>query len=94
MYRHEGGFFAGPTFDLAGTRYADFSNTYRVGSYGLVGFRAGIEGDRWALFAEVRNLLDKDYVGAMSVRDRAGAADAILQPGAPRSVHVGMRLRL
>ena len=35
------GFYAGPTFDLIGTRYVDFANTYSVGSYGLLGARAG-----------------------------------------------------
>ncbi|MEO8366103.1 MAG: TonB-dependent receptor [Pseudoxanthomonas sp.] len=93
MYRNQGGFFAGPTFDLVGSRYADFSNSYRIGSYSLVGLRAGIQGDRWELFGEVRNLLDKDYVGAMSVRNRTGVGDAILQPGAPRSVYAGVRFQ-
>ena len=37
MYRHAGGFFAGPTFDLVGRRYADFENTWSVGTYGLLG---------------------------------------------------------
>lgn len=93
MYRNQGGFFAGPTFDLVGSRYADFSNSYRIGSYRLIGLRAGIQGDRWELFGEVRNLLDKDYVGAMSVRNRTGVDDAILQPGAPRSVYAGVRFQ-
>lgn len=93
MYRNQGGFFAGPTFDLVGSRYADFSNSYRIGSYSLVGLRAGIQGDRWELFGEVRNLLDKYYVGAMSVRNRTGVGDAILQPGAPRSVYAGVRFQ-
>ncbi|MEP6907506.1 MAG: TonB-dependent receptor [Pseudoxanthomonas sp.] len=91
MYRHQSGFFAGPTFDVIGARYADFSNTYRVGSYHLLGLRAGLQRDQWELFGEVRNLLDKDYVGAMSVRDRAFEQDAVLQPGSPRSVYVGIR---
>jgi len=91
MYRHDGGFFAGPTFDLVGSRYADFSNTYRVGSYSLLGLRAGIERQNWSLFAEVRNLLDKEYVGVLTVKDRANPNDALLQAGAPRSVSVGLR---
>jgi iron complex outermembrane receptor protein len=93
LYRNDGGFFLGPTFDWIGSRYADFSNTYRVGSYGLFGLRAGIERNRWTLFGELRNLADKDYVGAFSVRNRAGANDAILQPGAPRSAYVGLRVQ-
>jgi iron complex outermembrane receptor protein len=91
MYRHDGGFFAGPTFDFVGSRHADFSNSYRVGSYSLLGLRAGIERQRWSVFGEVRNLLDKEYVGVLTVKDRAGADDALLQAGAPRSVNFGIR---
>ena len=91
MYRHDSGFFAGPTFDFVGSRFADFSNTYRVGSYRLLGLRAGIERQRWSVFGEVRNLLDKAYAGVLTVKDRAGADDALLQAGAPRSVQVGVR---
>lgn len=94
MYRNDGGFFAGPTFDLVGARYADFSNTYRVGSYRLLGLRAGIERQRWELFGELRNLTGRKYVGTFSVRDIANEGDAILQAGAPRSAYVGLRLKL
>ncbi|MGO1542557.1 MAG: TonB-dependent receptor family protein [Luteimonas sp.] len=93
MYRHDSGFHVGPTFDLVGARYADFSNTYRVGSYHLLGLRAGIERERWSAFGEIRNLLDEPHVGQLTVRDRAGADDALLQAGSPRAVHVGLRLR-
>jgi iron complex outermembrane receptor protein len=91
VYRHDRGFFAGPTFDLVGSRYADFSNTYRVRSYRLVGLRAGIERQRWSVFGEIRNLLDKEYAGVLTVKDRAEVDDALLQAGAPRSVYVGAR---
>lgn len=93
MYRNDNGFFAGPTFDLVGARWADFSNTYRVGAYTLMGLRVGVERERWEVFGELRNAFDEAYVGTMSVRDTADADAAILQPGAPRSVYVGMRLR-
>lgn len=93
MYRHQSGFYAGPTFDLIGSRYADFSNTYRIGSYGLVGLRMGFARDRWAFFLEGKNLADKHYVGTLSVRDRASPDDAILQAGAPRSVYAGVRFQ-
>ena len=42
LYRHAGGFYAGPTFDFVGERYADFANTYTVAGYGLMGLRAGL----------------------------------------------------
>lgn len=92
MYRNAGGFFAGPTFDVVGSRYADFGNTYRITPYQLLGWRMGVERGRWQVFAELRNLLDRSYVGTLSVRDVAGANDAILQPGEPRSVYAGLRL--
>ncbi|MEO6103287.1 MAG: hypothetical protein ABIP44_06575, partial [Pseudoxanthomonas sp.] len=59
--------------------------------YPLMGLRAVWEGDHWQVFGEVRNVLDKSYVGALSVRDQAAADAEILQPGGPRSVHAGIR---
>ncbi|KPN20488.1 TonB-dependent receptor [Xanthomonas sp. Mitacek01] len=93
MYRHANGFHAGPTFDLIGARYADFANSYRVGAYHLVGLRVGVERARWSVFGELRNLLDEEYVGLLTVRDRAGEGDALLQAGEPRSAYVGVRWR-
>ena len=91
MYRHASGFLAGPTFDLIGKRFADFSNTYRVGSYGLLGLRAGYSGKGWEGFAELRNLLDKEYVSALTVLDQGSEDAAVLYSGAPRSAYVGVR---
>lgn len=93
IYRHANGLYAGPTFDLIGKRYADFANTYRVGSYELLGLRGGFSGERWELFGELRNLLDKDYIAMLNVRDRADANADVLFPGAPRSVYVGARVQ-
>jgi len=93
LYRNDAGFFVGPTFDFVGPRYADFGNTCRIGAYGLIGLRVGMSGERWDVFAELRNLADRRYVGTLSVRDYAGVGDAILQPGAPRTLSLGLRLR-
>lgn len=93
LYRNDAGFFAGPTFDLVGRRYADFANRYRVGSYGLVGLRVGIERERWEAFGELRNLLDREHVGMLMVNDRAAADASVLHAGEPRSVYLGMRYR-
>jgi iron complex outermembrane receptor protein len=93
LYRNTTGFFAGPTFDLIGRRYVDFGNTYGVGSYGLLGARAGFVSDNWEVFAEGRNLLDKQYIAAVAVKDQASPADEVLHPGAPRSVYAGVRSR-
>ncbi|MGV8825230.1 TonB-dependent receptor family protein [Methylibium petroleiphilum] len=93
LYRHASGFFAGPTFDLVGRRYADFANTYTVDRYTLWGLRAGLTRDHWELYAEARNLADRNYVSLFSVQDRAESNAAILTPGEPRSVYVGARFK-
>lgn len=91
LYRHAGGFYLGPTFDLVGERFADFSNTYTVDSYQLLGLRAGYSSADWELVAEVRNLLDEDYIATLSVLNSADENARVLYPGSPRSVYVGFR---
>jgi iron complex outermembrane receptor protein len=93
MYRNASGFSAGPTFDLVGRRYVDFDNTFRVRSYGLLGARVAFTSDRWEMFTEGRNLLDKRYVAAVVVKDQADPGMELLHPGAPRSVYFGARYR-
>ncbi|QKE61908.1 TonB-dependent receptor [Aquipseudomonas campi] len=92
LYRNANGFFAGPTFDVVGERYADFSNTYKIDSYALMGLRAGLAREDWEVYGEVRNLTDKTYVAFNSVVDEAAPDAAILNPGEPRSVFAGVRL--
>lgn len=94
MYRHVSGFYAGPTFDFIGKRFADFSNTYTVDSYELLGLRGGYTGKRWEAFVELRNLLDEDYIATVGVRDRAAADAAVLNPGLPLSAYAGVRFKL
>lgn len=91
MYANNSGFRVGPTFDLLGSRYVDFANTYKIGSFGLFGARAEYTTGHWNVYAEARNLADKDNIAAVTVRDRAGPNDQVLQPGAPRSFYVGAR---
>jgi iron complex outermembrane receptor protein len=69
----------------------DFANSYRVGSYGLLGARTSFSADRWEVYAEARNLLGREYIATVAVRDRANPASQVLFPGAPRSVYVGAR---
>lgn len=92
MYRNAQGVYGGPTFDVVGTRYADYSNTYKVGGYGLLGLRAGVKRRHWELFVEARNLLDRRYVAMLGVLERAQPDSAVLNAGAGRSVHAGLRL--
>lgn len=93
LYRHASGFYAGPTFDLVDSRYADFANSYTVDSYHLLGLRGGYTTERWEVFAQVENMLDTDYVSTLSVRDIAAADAQILNPGAPLSFYAGALVR-
>ncbi|HEX6993061.1 MAG TPA: TonB-dependent receptor [Gammaproteobacteria bacterium] len=93
IYRSARGWHVGPMVDVVGDRFADFANTYRIGSHVLVGLRAGWGNERWRAFAELRNLADRDYVVTHSVRNVASPGDRILNPGEPRSVFVGFEGR-
>jgi iron complex outermembrane receptor protein len=92
LYQARAGYYIGPTLDLAGSRRADYRNTYRVDGYALAGLRAGFKRGRWDMFVEVRNLTNKNYVSAVTGRAEAGAEDAVLQPGTPRSLYLGLRV--
>lgn len=93
LYRNASGFYAGPTFDLIGKRFVDFANNYSVKSYGLLGARAGYNAGHWEVYAEGRNLTDRNYVATVVVKDVANANTEMLYPGAPRSVYFGARYR-
>ena len=75
-----------------GRRYADFANTYKVGPYELLGLRGGYSNDRWEVFGEVKNLLDRHYIATVSVLNVAGADSRVLYPGAPLA-YVGVRMQ-
>ena len=91
MVANTAGFRAGPTFDLVGARYADFANSYRVGTYALLGARTSFSSGNWEVYAEARNLLGRDYVATVVVKDVASAGSEVLYPGAPRAVYFGAR---
>jgi iron complex outermembrane receptor protein len=91
LYRHARGFYAGPTFDFVGERFADFANSYTVDRYALMGLRAGFSGKRWEAFGELRNLFDGDYIATVGVLNSADPNARVLYPGAPLSAYFGAR---
>lgn len=93
LYRHANGFYAGPTVDLVGKRYADFANSYTIDNYALMGLKAGWENESLRVFAELRNLTDREYIATHGVRSTAEADADILYPGEPRSAYVGFEYR-
>lgn len=94
IYRSPAGFFAGPTFDRVGDRWADFANSYRVDGYTLLGLRGGYSKDRWRAFIDIRNLTDKTYAAYHSVRDVAAPGAAVLYRGEPLAAYVGFEFSL
>jgi len=94
MYRTSNGFFIGPTFDFVDKRYADFTNNYVIDAYTLFGLRAGFKSKEWEVYADLRNLGDKHYVGTHSVVDIGKPDSAILSSGEPRSVYMGVKFPL
>tara|TARA_R110002049_G_scaffold2743_4_gene21125 strand:- start:68284 stop:70413 length:2130 start_codon:yes stop_codon:yes gene_type:complete len=94
LYRNANGFYAGPTFDFVGERYADFANSYKIDAYEIFGLKAGWSNSRVSMFAEIRNLFDKEYIASHSVRDNAGIDDEILHPGEPISAYLGLKVSL
>lgn len=94
LYRNSNGFYIGPTMDYVSDRYADFANTYKVGSYTLFGLKSGWSNEHFRVFAEVRNLFDRDYITSHGVEDISDADSQILNPGAPLSAYLGVEYRL
>jgi iron complex outermembrane receptor protein len=91
LYRNANGFFAGPTLDVVGKRYADFANSYQIPSYSIWGLRAGYAARGWEVYGEIRNLGDKDFIARNSVTAVSSLTAAILSPGEPRSAYFGVR---
>lgn len=94
LYRHKNGIYIGPTMDYVGERYADFANSYKIDDYTLFGLKSGWSNQNFKVFAEVRNLFERDYIASHGVRAVASESDAILNPGAPLSAYVGIEYRM
>jgi iron complex outermembrane receptor protein len=92
LYHHASGYFLGPTFDVAGQRWGDYANTYKIGSYGLLGMRTGWSNEHYKVFLEGRNLLDTKYVANHNVMPIAVATDPMLNAGAPISFYGGIEI--
>lgn len=94
LYRHKNGFYFGPTVDYVSERYADIANTYKVNSYTLFGLKSGWSNNNFKVFAEVRNLFEKDYIASHGVEALSTPDSDILSPGAPLSGYIGIEYRM
>lgn len=95
LYKHPGGFYAGPSIDWAPGRYfADNANTLTVAPYALLNLRVGYDaGDGWSAYLEGRNLTDKRYISSVAIAGNAGATSEIFNAGTGRSLYGGLRYR-
>src|SRR3546814_1722820 len=93
LYKHPGGFYAGPNVEWApGHYYADNANTLTVNPYALLNLKAGFDaGKHGSVYVEGRNLTDKRYISTVAIAGVASAASEIFNPGTGRAVSGGVR---
>jgi outer membrane receptor protein involved in Fe transport len=60
-YRGPSGWTGRLDFNAIGSFYFDYSHDEKSGAYRTVNLKVGREGDHWAVYGWVRNLLDEDY---------------------------------
>ncbi len=75
--------------------FVDHANTLAAPGYRVLNLRAALElTEQWRLFADLRNLADRDWVASTGVVANAQGRDgAYLLPGDGRSVYLGVQWR-
>jgi iron complex outermembrane receptor protein len=91
-YDDPAGWFVAPSLEWSASKiWVDYANTTRAPAYAVVNLNLGwAVNDRVALFLDVRNLLDKDYISNVQAQIEADAASAAYWPGDGRSVFGGV----
>jgi len=95
-YRQASGFYASLNVRAASSYYVDFANTWQAPSYVIWGAKVGYQapGERWEVFADVRNLTDQRYATAANTAYDAGGRDsANFYPGDALSLTTGIAFR-
>lgn len=95
-YDHPDGYYLAPNLEwVPEGYYVDNANTetLKTPSYALLGMKAGYQINKGInLFAEGRNLLDKNYISNTNALPVATGSDALYNPGDGRAVYVGIQL--
>lgn len=90
-YETAGGFFLAPNLDWSPSSYfVDSVNSVQNGNWAVINLRAGYDWSKIGIFLEAQNLTDRYYSGSVIVDDGAGR---FFEPGVPRSVYGGVRVR-
>ncbi|MDH4764056.1 TonB-dependent receptor [Pseudomonas sp. CBMAI 2609] len=95
-YRQASGFYASLNVRAASSFYVDFANTWQAPSYVIWGAKVGYQasGERWEVFADVRNLTDQRYATAANTAyDASGRDSANFYPGDALSLTTGVAFR-
>lgn len=91
-YESGNGFFVAPNVDWSPAFYfVNSPNTAQNGNWAVVNLRAGYDWSQFGIFIEAQNLTDRYYSGSVIVDDAAGR---FYEPGVPRSLYGGIRVRL
>lgn len=95
-FRHESGFYIGPTFEVADRTRIDFADTLSAPGYGIWNLRAGYDHrSGFRIFAEGRNLADKRYVSNTGITANAQGNDGtFFNPGLTRAWFGGIEVVL
>jgi iron complex outermembrane receptor protein len=85
------GFLVAPNLEWSAAAYfVNSPNTAQNGSWAVINLRAGYDWSKFGLFLEGVNLTNRYYSGSVIVDDAAGR---FFEPGVPRSVYGGVRVR-
>lgn len=97
IYKHKNSLFISPNLEAVPQGIAiDAKNNFKSKNYFAFGLNAGFDiDDNFSIFAEGRNLLNKNYAGAVDVLSQATTNNAsVYYPASPRAVYFGLKYKL
>ena len=97
IYKHKNSLFISPNLEAVPQGIAiDAKNNLKSKNYFAFGLNAGFDlNENISIFAEGRNLLNKNYAGAIDVLSQATTNNAnVYHPASPRAVYFGLKYKL
>lgn len=97
VYKHKNSFFISPNLEAVPQGIViDAKNQYKSKNYVAFGLNAGFDlDDNFSIFAEGRNLFNKNYSGAVDVLSQATSNNvAVYYPASLRAFYFGLKYKL
>jgi iron complex outermembrane receptor protein len=97
IYKHSNSFFISPSFEAVPQGIIiDAKNNNNSKSYFAFGLNTGFNiNDNFSIFAEGRNLLNKNYAAAVDVLSQANNNNvSVYYPASPRAFYFGLKYKL